>query len=144
MTSMRYNKDHDCLRLTDSNMVQHCVIGGNLCLLFTCIFFSARCTVPAQRSRVLIGGVKLWPYDIPEGVVPHWQNVTFYCKDPDKHCSFTSMQSCFDGQLTAPDCYLGESTLSCGEPCNCEAANNLLNIFVVYCQTESIIRIICR
>ncbi|KAJ8392836.1 hypothetical protein AAFF_G00070400 [Aldrovandia affinis] len=69
-------------------------------------FCRARCPVPAHRSRVLIGGVKLWPYDIPEGVVPHGQNVTFYCKHPDNHCSFTSMQSCFDGQLTAPDCYL--------------------------------------
>ncbi|KAI1885854.1 hypothetical protein AGOR_G00208060 [Albula goreensis] len=69
-------------------------------------FCRARCTVPAQRSRVIVGGEKLWPYDIPERMVPHGQSVTFYCKHPEKYCSFTSTQTCFDGQLSAPSCYL--------------------------------------
>ncbi|KAG9334279.1 hypothetical protein JZ751_008261 [Albula glossodonta] len=51
-------------------------------------------------------GEKLWPYDIPERMVPHGQSVTFYCKHPEKYCSFTSTQTCFDGQLSAPTCYL--------------------------------------
>ncbi|KPP74637.1 beta-2-glycoprotein 1-like [Scleropages formosus] len=69
-------------------------------------FCRARCTVPAQRSRVIIGGVKLWTYEIPDGVVQHGQNVTFYCKHPEKQCSFTAVQPCFDGDLRPPDCYI--------------------------------------
>ncbi|XP_048881743.1 beta-2-glycoprotein 1-like isoform X1 [Brienomyrus brachyistius] len=69
-------------------------------------FCRARCTVPAQRSRVTLGGLKLWPYEIPDGTVQHGDNITFYCKHPEKQCSFTAVQSCFDGELPAPDCYL--------------------------------------
>ncbi|KAJ8005112.1 hypothetical protein DPEC_G00143270 [Dallia pectoralis] len=66
----------------------------------------ARCPIPAERSRVLIGGLKRWPYDVTDSVVPHGENVTFYCKHPRKHCSLLSTQTCFDGQLSAPSCYL--------------------------------------
>lgn len=69
---------------------------------------SARCVIPAERSRVVIGGVKRWPFDITDAVVPHGENVTFFCKHPRKHCSFTAAQTCFDGKLQTPACYLGE------------------------------------
>ncbi|KAL4616715.1 beta-2-glycoprotein 1-like [Arapaima gigas] len=69
-------------------------------------FCRARCTVPAQRSRVVIGGVKLWPYEIPDGLVQHRQNVTFYCKHAEKLCSYTAAGTCFDGELPPPDCYM--------------------------------------
>uniref|UniRef100_A0AAY4A430 Beta-2-glycoprotein 1 n=2 Tax=Denticeps clupeoides TaxID=299321 RepID=A0AAY4A430_9TELE len=66
----------------------------------------ARCPVPTQRSRVTIDGVKQWPYDLTDGVVQHGTSVTFYCKHPYKHCSYTASASCFDGQLNAPSCFL--------------------------------------
>ncbi|XP_019896283.2 beta-2-glycoprotein 1 [Esox lucius] len=66
----------------------------------------ARCPIPAERSRVLIGGLKRWPYDMTDSVVPHGENVTFYCKHPRKQCSLPSTQTCFDGLLSAPSCYL--------------------------------------
>ncbi|TRY59480.1 hypothetical protein DNTS_017873, partial [Danionella cerebrum] len=71
----------------------------------------ARCPVPAQRSRVMVGGVKRWPYDLTDGVVPHGENVTFFCKHPEKLCSFTATAVCVDGQLTPPSCYLDPTWL---------------------------------
>ncbi|CAL9705629.1 unnamed protein product [Knipowitschia caucasica] len=65
-----------------------------------------RCLIPAERSRVLIGGVKRWPFDVTDAMVPHGENVTFFCKHPQKMCSFTAVQTCFDGQLLPPVCYL--------------------------------------
>ncbi|XP_036451483.1 beta-2-glycoprotein 1-like [Colossoma macropomum] len=69
-------------------------------------FCRARCPIPAQRSRVIVGGAKRWPYDLTDGMVTHGENVTFFCKHSQKHCSFTATATCFDGQLTAPSCYL--------------------------------------
>ncbi|KAM7383351.1 hypothetical protein PAMP_003013 [Pampus punctatissimus] len=66
----------------------------------------ARCLIPAERSRVEIGGVKRWPFDITDAMVPHRENVKFYCKHARKQCSFTATQTCFDGQLQPPACYL--------------------------------------
>uniref|UniRef100_A0A3P9NRK6 Beta-2-glycoprotein 1 n=1 Tax=Poecilia reticulata TaxID=8081 RepID=A0A3P9NRK6_POERE len=66
----------------------------------------ARCVIPAERSRVVIGGVKRWPFDVTDAMVPHGENVTFYCKHPKKQCSFTAAQACFDGKLQTPECYL--------------------------------------
>ncbi|XP_076826991.1 beta-2-glycoprotein 1-like isoform X2 [Brachyhypopomus gauderio] len=66
----------------------------------------ARCPIPAQRSRVIVGGVKRWPYDLTDGMVTHGEKVTFFCKHPEKQCSFTATQTCYDGQLSAPTCYL--------------------------------------
>lgn len=71
----------------------------------------ARCPVPAQRSRVIVGGLKRWPYDLTDGVVAHGENVTFFCKHPDKLCSFTATGLCIDGQLTAPSCFLDPTWL---------------------------------
>ncbi|XP_066539668.1 beta-2-glycoprotein 1-like [Hoplias malabaricus] len=72
----------------------------------TAPFCRARCPIPAHRSRVIVGGAKRWPYDLTDGMVTHGENVTFFCKHPQKHCSFTASASCFDGNLTAPSCYL--------------------------------------
>lgn len=69
---------------------------------------AARCVIPAERSRVVIGGVKRWPFDVTDAMVPHGENVTFYCKHPKKQCSFTAAQACFDGKLQTPECYLGK------------------------------------
>uniref|UniRef100_A0A1A7WYY3 Beta-2-glycoprotein 1 n=2 Tax=Iconisemion striatum TaxID=60296 RepID=A0A1A7WYY3_9TELE len=66
----------------------------------------ARCVIPAERSRVVIAGVKRWPFDVTDAMVPHGENVTFYCKHPQKQCSFTAAQTCFDGKLRTPACYL--------------------------------------
>ncbi|KAF6735196.1 Beta-2-glycoprotein 1 [Oryzias melastigma] len=66
----------------------------------------ARCVIPAERSRVVIGGVKRWPFDVTDALVPHGENVTFFCKHPRKQCSFTASQICFDGKLETPPCYL--------------------------------------
>lgn len=70
-------------------------------------FWSARCPVPSQRSRVIVGGLKRWPYDLTDGVVAHGENVTFFCKHPEKLCSFTATEVCVDGHLKAPSCFLG-------------------------------------
>lgn len=70
---------------------------------------AARCIIPAERSRVVIGGVKRWPFDVTDGLVPHGENVTFFCKHPQKQCSFTAAQTCFDGKLETPLCYLGKT-----------------------------------
>lgn len=56
----------------------------------------------------MIGGVKRWPFDVTDAMVPHGENVTFYCKHPHKQCSFTAAQTCFDGKLQPPACYLGK------------------------------------
>ena len=72
------------------------------------MFFPARCLIPAERSRVMIGGVKRWPFDLTDAVVPHRENVTFFCKHPRKPCSFSATQTCFDGKLQPPACYLGK------------------------------------
>ncbi|TNN81059.1 Protein lev-9 [Liparis tanakae] len=66
----------------------------------------ARCLIPAERSRVVVGGVKRWPFDVTDAVVPHGEHVTFYCRHPSKQCSFTATQACFDGKLRPPACYL--------------------------------------
>uniref|UniRef100_A0A3Q3J5D0 Beta-2-glycoprotein 1 n=1 Tax=Monopterus albus TaxID=43700 RepID=A0A3Q3J5D0_MONAL len=66
----------------------------------------ARCLIPAERSRVVTGGMKRWPFDVTDAMVPHGENVTFYCKHPHKLCSFTASQTCFDGKLQPPACYL--------------------------------------
>ncbi|RXN28160.1 beta-2-glyco 1-like protein [Labeo rohita] len=71
----------------------------------------ARCPVPAQRSRVIVGGEKRWPYDLTDGVVAHGENVTFFCKHPEKLCSFTATEVCVDGQLKQPSCYLDPTWL---------------------------------
>ncbi|XP_020783691.1 beta-2-glycoprotein 1-like [Boleophthalmus pectinirostris] len=65
-----------------------------------------RCLIPAERSRVVIGGVKRWPFDVTDAMVPHGENVTFFCKHPNKMCSFTASQTCYDGHLQPPACYL--------------------------------------
>ncbi|XP_056143095.1 beta-2-glycoprotein 1-like [Lampris incognitus] len=66
----------------------------------------ARCVIPAERSRVEIGGEKRWPYDVTDAMVQHGENVTFYCKHPHKQCGFPAAQTCFDGVLQPPACYL--------------------------------------
>uniref|UniRef100_A0A3B4U2E3 Beta-2-glycoprotein 1 n=1 Tax=Seriola dumerili TaxID=41447 RepID=A0A3B4U2E3_SERDU len=66
----------------------------------------ARCLIPAERSRVVIGEMKRWPFDVTDAMVSHGENVAFYCKHPHKHCSFTAFQTCFDGKLEPPACYL--------------------------------------
>ncbi|XP_034730185.1 beta-2-glycoprotein 1 [Etheostoma cragini] len=66
----------------------------------------ARCLIPAERSRVVIGGVKRWPFDVTDALVPHGENVTFYCKHPRKQCNFAATQTCLDGKLQPPACYL--------------------------------------
>lgn len=68
----------------------------------------ARCPIFAERSRVVIGGVKRWPFDVTDAMVPHGENVTFYCKHPRKQCSFVATKTCFDGELQPPACYLGK------------------------------------
>lgn len=77
---------------------------------------AARCLIPAERSRVVVAGVKRWPFDVTDAMVPHGEVVTFYCKHPDKQCSFTAVQSCFDGNLQPPACYLGKE-LHCRPRC---------------------------
>lgn len=72
------------------------------------IIFTARCLIPAERSRVVIGGMKRWPFDVTDAVVPHGENVTFYCKHPRKQCRLTATETCFDGKLQPPACYLGK------------------------------------
>lgn len=81
-----------------------------LLYLFFILYFLllARCPIIAERSRVLIGGLKRWPYDVTDSVVPHGESVTFYCKHSRKQCSFPYTQTCFDGRLNPPFCYLGE------------------------------------
>lgn len=69
---------------------------------------AARCVIPAERSRVVIGGLKRWPFDVTDAMVPHGESVTFFCKHPRKQCSFTAAQTCFDGRLHTPGCYLGK------------------------------------
>ncbi|KAM9403758.1 beta-2-glycoprotein 1-like [Salvelinus alpinus] len=64
------------------------------------------CPIPAERTRVLIGGLKRWPYDVTDSVVPHGEGVTFYCKHSRKQCRFPYTQTCFDGRLNPPFCYL--------------------------------------
>ncbi|XP_041649703.1 beta-2-glycoprotein 1-like [Cheilinus undulatus] len=66
----------------------------------------ARCPIPAERSRVVIGGEKRWPFDVTDAVVPHGESVTFFCKHPHKQCSLTATQTCYDGELHPPACYL--------------------------------------
>ncbi|XP_069038976.1 beta-2-glycoprotein 1-like [Lepisosteus oculatus] len=68
-------------------------------------FCRARCPVPVQRSRILLGGVKLWPYDVPVEGVQHGDEVSFYCRDAGRQCSFTARQRCHDGTLPLPGCY---------------------------------------
>lgn len=82
----------------------------NICtgVLTLLMVFSARCLIPAERSRVVISGVKRWPFDVTDAMVSHGENVTFYCKHPHKQCSFTADQTCFDGKLQPPTCYLGK------------------------------------
>ncbi|KAF5904471.1 beta-2-glycoprotein 1-like, partial [Clarias magur] len=58
------------------------------------------------RSRVIVGGVKSWPYDLTDGTVTHGENVTFFCKHPQQRCSFTATETCFDGLLPALRCYV--------------------------------------
>ncbi|XP_076010794.1 beta-2-glycoprotein 1-like [Genypterus blacodes] len=69
-------------------------------------FCRARCLIPAGRSRVTIGGVKRWPFDVTDAMVPHGENVTFYCNHPRKQCNLAATQTCFDGKLQPPACYL--------------------------------------
>ena len=57
----------------------------------------------------MIGGVKRWPYDVTDAMVQHGEKVTFFCKHASKACSFAASQSCFDGKLNQPHCYLGEN-----------------------------------
>lgn len=56
----------------------------------------------------MINGVKRWPFDVTDAMVPHGENVAFYCKHPHKQCSFTAPQTCFDGKLQPPACYMGK------------------------------------
>uniref|UniRef100_H3CRP0 Beta-2-glycoprotein 1 n=1 Tax=Tetraodon nigroviridis TaxID=99883 RepID=H3CRP0_TETNG len=69
-------------------------------------FCRARCLIPAERSRVVIAGVKRWPFDVTDAMVPHGEKVTFFCKHPQKQCGFGATQTCFDGKLQPPACYL--------------------------------------
>ncbi|XP_073178180.1 beta-2-glycoprotein 1-like isoform X2 [Lepidochelys kempii] len=66
-----------------------------------------RCVVPAQRSRVLYQGRKLWIQEIPEGRVQHGEIVTFYCRSQNQtqSCSYPAPSHCFDGLLPLPACY---------------------------------------
>ncbi|CAM5173836.1 unnamed protein product [Eretmochelys imbricata] len=70
-------------------------------------FCRARCVVPAQRSRVLYQGRKLWIQEIPEGQVQHGEIVTFYCRSQNQtqSCSYPAPSHCFDGLLPLPACY---------------------------------------
>lgn len=69
---------------------------------------AARCLIPAERSRVVIAGTKRWPFDVTDAMVPHGERVTFYCKHAQKQCSLSATQTCFDGKLQPPACYLGQ------------------------------------
>lgn len=69
---------------------------------------AARCLIPAERSRVVIAGVKRWPFDVTDAMVPHGETVTFYCKHSQKQCGFGETQTCLDGKLQPPACYLGK------------------------------------
>ncbi|XP_077454100.1 beta-2-glycoprotein 1-like [Stigmatopora argus] len=97
----------------------------------------ARCLVPAARSRVMIGGVKRWPFDITDTMVPHGENVTFFCKHPGEHCGFGVARTCFDGELRPPACYLEPTWLQfqlfphrlVSEIETCVAANGELETF---------------
>ncbi|KAM8927733.1 beta-2-glycoprotein 1-like [Pelodytes ibericus] len=62
----------------------------------------ARCKIPAQRSRVVYNGKKLWATEIL-APVHHLETVTFFCKN--QTCSYTATSQCFDGALLLPDCY---------------------------------------
>ncbi|XP_067402569.1 beta-2-glycoprotein 1-like isoform X3 [Emydura macquarii macquarii] len=68
-----------------------------------------RCAVPAQRSRVLYQGRKLWIQEIPEGQVQHGEIVTFYCRNQTQSqtqtCNYPAPSRCFDGLLPLPACY---------------------------------------
>nr|XP_042699156.1 beta-2-glycoprotein 1-like isoform X3 [Chrysemys picta bellii] len=74
-------------------------------------FCRARCLVPAQRSRVLYQGHKLWIHEIPQGQVQHGEIVTFYCRSQNQtqtqtqSCSYQAPARCFDGLLPLPACY---------------------------------------
>ncbi|KAM4703074.1 beta-2-glycoprotein 1-like [Rhinophrynus dorsalis] len=65
----------------------------------------ARCKIPAQRSRVLYNGKKLWITEIPEALVHHSETVTFFCQHKDESCSYPASSQCFDGVLSLPECY---------------------------------------
>ncbi len=103
------------------------------CLCYTFIpcwsFSTARCLIPAERSRVVIGGMKRWPFDVTDAMVPHGENVMFYCKHPRKQCTFTAAQTCYDGKLQPPACYLGK-------PGPLAQATLFLSVLVSACQSE--------
>ncbi|KAE8594037.1 hypothetical protein XENTR_v10019421 [Xenopus tropicalis] len=65
----------------------------------------ARCKIPAQRSRVLYNGKKLWITEIPEALVTHFEKVMFFCRNKDQQCSYPAESRCFDGVLELPECY---------------------------------------
>ncbi|XP_043936429.1 beta-2-glycoprotein 1-like isoform X2 [Protopterus annectens] len=64
-----------------------------------------RCKIPVERSRVLYKGKKLWVSEIPDGLVRHGEEVSFYCRSKDETCSYTEFSVCFDGVLPPPSCY---------------------------------------
>lgn len=61
---------------------------------------------------MVIAGVKRWPFDVTDAMVPHGEKVTFFCKHPQKQCGFGATQTCFDGKLQPPACYLGKTPRS--------------------------------
>ncbi|MEE6483109.1 hypothetical protein FKM82_013434 [Ascaphus truei] len=65
----------------------------------------ARCKIPAQRSRVLYKGKKLWITEIPEALVHHLETVTFFCRSTNQTCSYPAPSQCFDAVLSLPECY---------------------------------------
>ncbi|KAM4650681.1 beta-2-glycoprotein 1-like isoform 2-T2 [Discoglossus pictus] len=64
-----------------------------------------RCKIPAERSRIVYNGKKLWGYEIPESMVHHSEIVTFFCRSKGETCSYSASSQCFDGVLPLPECY---------------------------------------
>uniref|UniRef100_A0A8C5PJK4 Beta-2-glycoprotein 1 n=1 Tax=Leptobrachium leishanense TaxID=445787 RepID=A0A8C5PJK4_9ANUR len=76
-----------------------CEPNGNWSVFPIC---RVRCNIPAQRSRVIYNGKKLWATEITIPV-HHLETVTFFCKN--ETCSYPATSWCFDGTLSLPQCY---------------------------------------
>ncbi|KAI5764356.1 APOH protein [Gulo gulo luscus] len=72
----------------------------------------ASCKLPVKKATVLYQGQKVKLQDKFKNGMPHGEEVSFFCKNKEKKCSYTEEAQCIDGTIEIPKCFKEHSSLA--------------------------------
>lgn len=70
---------------------------------------SASCKLSVRKATVIYQGERVKVQEKFKNGMLHGEQISFFCKNKEKKCSYTVDAQCIDGTIEIPTCFKGES-----------------------------------